>query len=75
LTKSRILLLQLSPCSGSTLGIEIKPPITTLFHIAGFVALTTVLLLLNDYARKFDSLKFRGRKGFKKLAKKPRAKK
>jgi len=59
---------------GSILGVEIKPPITTLFHIAGFMTLTAVLLLLNDYARQFDSLKFQGCRGFKKLGK-PGAKK
>lgn len=57
---------------GGILGIEVSPWLPMLFHVIGFIVLTAVLLWLNDYARKFDSLKFKGRKGFKKLREKNR---
>ena len=53
---------------GGVFGVEVSPWVPMLLHILGFIILTAVLLWLNDYARKFDSLKFKGRKGFKKAS-------
>jgi len=53
-----------------SLGIPVEPPLTTLFHIVGFIVLTALLFLFHGYVKQFDSLKFQGRKGIKKVREK-----